>query len=497
MNKFRNAGFVAFFLYITLLISGCSGGGGTGAWVDPRIGFTYPDKADYSDLAWADAFKAAHDKFSREYGFTDWKGVDWPGLYDRFGPRIKQAQAAGDENAYYRALNEYINSIPDGHLGLGVGNSTVPATVGREMAGGGFGMAVSELDDWRVIAAAVVPNGQAAVAGITSGAEIVTWGGQPAMTAIGQIDPGLFPLQVLTGRFESISPQATLEYSRLEQARLLTRAPVGTKVPVVFKSPGSEISQTAVLTAVDDAGQTFPLLNFAKRAIPDDPAIDYRILPEGYGYIRVRREGPSNLLDSYTAFQQAMSSLISSGVPGIIVDLRGNLGGNDELAARMCGFFYAAPSFYEYQEYYDKRNGQFLRITAGAFGIVDQINIDPQSPYYGGPVVALVNPATISSGEGLAMCISRLPTGRVIGFHGTNGSFGMSGGEITMPGGYVIEYPFGRSLDKNGVIQLDSRNGIGGVAPDLRVPKTLENVLAFAAGTDVELQYAIKYLRGF
>lgn len=95
------------------------------------------------------------------------------------------------------------------------------------------------------------------------------------------------------------------------------------------------------------------------------------------------------------------------------------------------------------------------------------------------------------------MCISRLPHGRVLGFHGTNGSFGMTGGEIKMPGGYSIHYPFGRSVDQYGVVQLDSRNGIGGVAPNLRVPKTLENVLAFAAGTDVELQYAIKYLREY
>jgi hypothetical protein len=52
-------------------------------------------------------------------------------------------------------------------------------------------------------------------------------------------------------------------------------------------------------------------------------------------------------------------------VPGVIVDLRGNFGGSDELSADLCGFFYTAPSFYEYQEYYDKRNGKFLRITVG------------------------------------------------------------------------------------------------------------------------------------
>src|SRR5665647_71603 len=81
-------------------------------------------------------------------------------------------------------------------------------------------------------------------------------------------------------------------------------------------------------------------------------------------------------------------------------------------------------------------------------------------------------------------------------FHGTNGSFGMVGGEIALPGGYTIGYPFGRSEDRYGVVQIDSRNGIGGVAPDERVPMTLANVLAYAGGVDVELQYAVDYLDG-
>jgi len=41
------------------------------------IGYTYPDPADYSALAWTGAFKAAHDRFSREYAFSDWKGMDY------------------------------------------------------------------------------------------------------------------------------------------------------------------------------------------------------------------------------------------------------------------------------------------------------------------------------------------------------------------------------------------------------------------------------------
>jgi len=498
-KTFRHA-LLVLSCFALLFFSGCSGGSDT----DPRIGFSYPDPADYSALTWTDAFKAAHAKFSREYAFSNWKGVDWPTLSDRFLPRIAQAQAAGDERAYYLALHEYLCSIPDGHLSLGAQNAAAPTALARELAGGGFGMAVAELDDWRVIAAAIVPNGPADLAGIVVGAEVITWGGAPAGTTIGRIDVGAVPFKLLTGAAGGETPQATDEHYRLEQARLLTRGPVGTNVQVVFKNPGAAVSQTVTLTAVDDGGQTFSLLNFARKADFSDQ-IDYRILPEGYGYVLVRMEHDLTNPAQYPTrifqkFQEAISSFVAAGVPGVIVDLRGNYGGSDKLAADMCGFFSAALTFYEYSEYYDKRAGRFLRITIDEHGLtpfIDNISIEPQTPYYGGPVVALINPGTISSGEGPAMCISRLPNGRAIGFGGTNGSFGMTGGEIMLPGGYSINYPFGRSVDKNGVVQLDSRNGFGGVVPNPRVPKSLENVLAFATGTDVELQYAVKYLREY
>ncbi|MCX5824086.1 MAG: hypothetical protein NTY86_11460, partial [Deltaproteobacteria bacterium] len=114
-----------------LLLPGCSGGGGSDTAADPRIDFTYPDAADYSKLAWTDAFKAAHTKFSREYAFSDWKGVDWPGLSGQFLPRIAQAQAAGDEKAYYLALHEYVCAIPDGHIKLTAENAAMPTALGR------------------------------------------------------------------------------------------------------------------------------------------------------------------------------------------------------------------------------------------------------------------------------------------------------------------------------------------------------------------------------
>jgi carboxyl-terminal processing protease len=176
------------FCLIMLVLSGCSGGSVSETGIDPWVGFTLPDPADYSTLTWTDAFKAAHDKFSREYAFSAWKGVDWPGLYSRFLPRIERAQAARDEKAYYLTLYEYIFSTPDGHISLVANDPTILKSISQERVGGGFGLAVAELDDWRVVAAAVVSNGPADKAGIAPGAEIVPWGGLPVLTAIGRID---------------------------------------------------------------------------------------------------------------------------------------------------------------------------------------------------------------------------------------------------------------------------------------------------------------------
>lgn len=451
------------------------------------------EKVDLRNRNWTEAFKLAHEKLSREYPFTEWKAIDWDSLNETFLPRIEQASAAGNGKDYYLALHEYLFSIPDGHISLEAGDPDIPGSISFELAGGGYGLVLAELDDFRVIAASILDGCQAEQACIEPGAEIITWDGLPVRKALDNVNVGAIPYRTLTGESPSgiDSPKATGEHYRLEQARLLVRAPVGKRVSVMFKNPGSDNLQTAFLTAADDGGASFSLLDFASR--PDlSERVDYWLLPEGYGYLLLRAEVDLNDITAYPAgifekVREAIRFFIDSKVNGMILDLRGNYGGLDEMTADLCGFFYPEEGFYEYQEIYDRNEGSFLRIG--------EVGITPQTPQFEQPVVVLVNPATKSSGEGLAKYISRSPRGHSVGFHGTNGSFGLAGGEILMPLGLKIRYPLGRSLDSEGRIQLDSRNRIGGVSPVHRIPKTLDNVLAFAEGIDVELEYAVNYLR--
>ena len=85
-----------------------------------------------------------------------------------------------------------------------------------------------------------------------------------------------------------------------------------------------------------------------------------------------------------------------------------------------------------------------------------------RAPFVELPIAVLVDADCVSSGEGFALIARRLPRARVVGFHGTYGSFGISGAEIRMPGGLTVEFPDGQSLDERGVQQLDSDETLRG-----------------------------------
>jgi len=463
---------------------------------DSNSDLTYksPEAADYSTLDWSEAFEAAHVKFSREYAFTKWKGINFNNLYAVFAPKVAEAESASAPGAYYRAVREYLFSIPDGHIMI---SSPDKVGLSREEIEGGFGLAAAELDDGTIIAAAVTDGGPAADAGIKVGAELLVWNGTP-------IDMAIEVVSVLWSK----EPPATNQNRRMEQIRFLPRAPIGESRTVSFKNPDEGEATTAIMIAIDDYEEGLDLVNFAPSPNMEDvmKLVEYRVLDGGYGYVRVYVEddltGESDYAWAvYAKFEEAIRTFVALNVLGVIVDLRGNLGGSDQTAADLSGFFYKEARHYENQFLYNALTGTFMWVfldekNGEILPISQPLRITPQSVYYGGPVIALVNPSCISSGEGIAMGIRESPNGRVVGFYGTNGSFGITGGQITMPFESDLKfgfgYPIGRSLDADFVVQIDSgKDGKGGVLPTVGVPRTLENVLAYARGDDVELNFAL------
>ncbi len=459
--------------------------------VVPEIApYTPPVGQDFSNLTWPRAFRALVNKIEAEYAFTAWKGIDFAVLREVYQPLIRRAWRRESRQQYYLTLRAFSQEFRDGHVSVGPDNEQVL----RRRAGGGFGMTVAPLDDGSLAVTWTQRDGAARRAGIRPKARIVAWDGVPVGQAMRAVDTRLAPSMPTKWRVQ------------WERSRFLVRARVGARDTVTFRNPGADHDRTVVLKARRDGLETLDRTSLASVLAKGDwpkRMVQHEVLDNGYGYIRVYAEIdlPPEMAGNHTRTLRLWRRAIRDlrGTPGLIVDVRGNSGGSDEMVAKFLSSFTLHRRFYEYQNYRvpgtdqfqiwrpDEATGKFIRPGA-------EVPIRPRQPRYRAPVVALIDNATISSGEGVALGVAMLPRGRVVGFSETNGSFGMAGAGALMPLGYEVRWPYGQSLDQDAIVQVDSRAGMGGVAPEPRIPTTARNAHRYARGQDVVLEYGIRTL---
>jgi len=465
----------------------------------PPLPLVLPSMEDFSGMSWVGGFAQLVTKMQREYAFGDWKRIDWSALYSEYAPQVARAQARHDELAYYLTLRRFMLRMRDGHVKMETWSPDADALLARaytRLADGGFGLVPARLADGHVVAAWVQPGGPAARAGVKVGARLLRWRGRPVDVAVRHVDTALS---------YSYPTSARLDRERL---RFLVRARVGAHRTVVFRDRGATAARTARLTAVDDDLLTLTKTDERSTLVLDgwpERMVTSEVLPGDIGYVKVRIEldlpadQPGDHTPTLQEFRDAIHQFIQAGVRGVVVDLRRNSGGSDQMAAAMLGSFSTEPSFYEYLDWYNTVTGRWeiwdvdpetLAPIAPGVGAW----IEPALEQYTGPVAALVDNGCVSSGEGLAMGLRRLPNAKTVGFCGTNGSFGVTGDGALLPGLISIKWPFARSLDEHKVVQDDAREGRGGVLPEVRVPATVRNISRQYAGSDVVLEYGLRAL---
>ncbi|MEI7980679.1 MAG: S41 family peptidase [Bacteroidota bacterium] len=289
-------------------------------------------------------YDSMHQRFRVFYAFGEWKGVDWNALDNLIRPEIINAAAASDTNAFYLALRNYVASVPDGHLSVrGLGWEDHKAFARYQQIGGSYGFALIALDDDRLVTRLVNPGSPAANAGMQFGAEILQINDSPVLEVVDTVS-------IL---WAEANP-ATRECRRLHQFRFIGRAPVGTPMKISFRNRGAIDPVTAIMAAVDDNYATFDQTSMSP--LDPGPAVSHSILqPGGYGYIKLTGEaGDSTALAGiYIAFRDALTVFKNDGVPGLILDLRVNAGGEDRLSAALSGFFTTDTTLYEYQSFYN------------------------------------------------------------------------------------------------------------------------------------------------
>lgn len=455
-------------------------------------------KSDFSKLSLIDAFNKLHTRISKEYAFTDWKGIDWNTLYAEYEGKIKDAELTNDFDAYYISLLSYIREIPDGHVGM-----TSFREIDDKYIGGGFGLAAAKLDDGRVIVTWVDESSKAWKDGICVGMELIEWDGKPINDAIAAVST------IFAGG------SATKENTEYKRIQYLVRAPVGTKINISFLNNVNSEPHSVSLTAYDDNKQSlaksYPnsvvsdklrdmILEIENSEPIPESIVESKMINGNISYIKIWAEIDADLQltgkvqSTVQLLRAAVQEAIAKKSVGMIIDIRNNLGGLDAMSAEILGSFYSEKTIYEYLNIYNSATGEREIQPLDPESDTLPVYIEPAQQCYTDWIIALVNAKCISSGEGIAMGIKNLPNGDTLGFLGTNGSFGMCGDEAVMPGGIIVKWPSGQSLDSNKEIQLDSRNGFGGVSPSIRVPMTAESAIKVANGEDVELEEAVRIL---
>lgn len=400
---------------------------------------------NFLSLSYSEAFDKMFEVVRKEYAFNGVEGKqpDWDALYAALQPRVQQAEKAKDPNAFYLALRDFTWAFKDGHVSLN-GGEYENTDFGNAISGG-YGFAIRELDDGRVLVIYVLEGGPAAEAGMQVGAQVTAFNGQPIAEAIN----GATTYALQSSDFAV----------RYQKTRYLLRAQPGTEAELTFANPnGAE--QTVKLTSIEER-QSFSRTSvyFGAETDPLLP-VDSKIITQGnsqIGYIRINSNSDDlNLV--IRLFERALKEFEAREVAGLVIDMRYNNGG---APLGLAGFLADQEIPLGQLEYYSESTGKFE-----PEGVREKVYPN-QNQYHFEKMALLVGQACYSACEIEAYGFSQVPGMLTVGQAPTSGvEAEVARGQFALPEGFSLQIPTGRFTLPDGSIFLEGQ----GVVPSLRVP---------------------------
>lgn len=371
----------------------------------------------------------------RAYAYADLKGVDWEGLRAVQGQR---AATADDDATYLRAVGALLGRLHDAHTGV-----IEPPLVRCCFA------LTAEVEGQALV---TVASGAARQAGLEEGALVRAVEGMALEPALALLPP-----------WQAVG--STPWQRRYRAFLTLLAIPESGELAVDFETAAGEARRA--------------LLEWQPTAAVDAPApaalITGERLPEGPGYIRIptfERAAGRNLVAEFDA---ALDALLDA--PALILDLRGNGGGDTRVSDAMAGRLLAQPFVYG-TEVFRLRHPRLLWRRSLDY------RVRPRGPVYAGPVVILIDTACMSTAENFLAALVDSGRAQTVGRR----TAGSSGNPLRfrLLGGGVARYSAGAFY------RLDGRliEGVG-FEPDVPVTLTVEGV---RAGRDADLAAALALL---
>lgn len=357
---------------------------------------------DLSNAERRQVFEEIWETINEKYYDPKFNGVNWQAVRERYSPMIDQQDSDAE---FYRTLKRMVGELHDAHTRF---HTPEERRERERLQAVSAGVSISEVEGKPVIVA-VEPSSDASRAGVGEGMIVLAIDGKSIN-------------QLLAEARTRVAGSSTDRAVRLRVYRM-----------IIDGEPGSKLKMKLGLAD----GSTLDV-ELTRRIVADTAEVTSRRLAAGYGYIRLTLwKSPVR-----KQFKKALEKLRDA--PGIVIDIRGNPGGEAEEVAKIASYFFNS------------------RVPFGKFsarsGKSIYLRTDDDDEIYKGPVAILVNEGSGSGSEvfagvmqesGRAVVIGRRSCGCVLGiskFRSVKGKGELAVSEY----GYVL--PGGKSLEGTGVI---------------------------------------------
>lgn len=433
-------------------------------------------------------FKRGFEEMKTHYVLTEYKEIDWDGLYEKYLPRFEEANRAHDKVSNCLAWNDFVTEFHDGHVTYSDENEDIMDQALEKICGNDYGLSLMTLTNGQTVAVNVEEGSVISNAGIHNGTVVTAWDGKPIDEVIAQLDENAV-------RLRNYACKENEDFYR----PLLAAGIGGDSVSISYvDDSGMEQTVTAQRLGAY-AARIKKSMEILDKGV-EISNLEWQDVNDKTALLRMRfmnYDAKENFDQMENEIREKLLELKEAGVTNLIFDLRSNGGGSGAYVKHIVKLI--APEgehVYAYDGVLDMKSLQYKKgVAPGTYELGECESYQGENLWADGNIIILVNSQTISAGDHFTQLAGDFPNVTVMGFTHSNCSAQGINGVVFDFGS--ISYSAVLLLKEDGTVFVDTDQSRTATVPlDVQIPFDEKAVrMMFDDGEDYVLWYTLEYLK--